>query len=480
MSSVLSPASLWKRLRRTWEEWRAAPRWAVAYVLVSLVIFVSGHLKMVASFLRKADPCASSTVDDVSFPSLYSRLQHWADRPAHRDVVMVYIPENLADIQQNVCKARSYLADVLVNLQDQHPALVVIDKTFGDRSCLTGDDKKHSDDLIHAVSASPYQIVVGMSATNVADKQKRARACLCTTSGLSFNNVSNVSRGLLRPNVDLAKIPLRWQAFELGKSPPVGVDTIALKAFQIYAPEMFRSAEFQDILTRNRAPYADLDSWDRSAHVVHATDRDSVSTVDLICSRKLTRDRWPDDCPTVPAYPADSGTTTPNVAPSLLGKVVVIGSRDNQDKVVVGNESFWGYELQAIYLNALLTGSYLLAAPLPAFYAPYALYFLLGFLLFPPDGLAKARSLKNWSVSTGFRLLAILLLTCSYIVLFVFFHCFPPLGALLFFLPVLANQVLLQVQQGSHHRIKKHARHAAHHRPESSPSEPSKQSQETA
>jgi CHASE2 domain-containing sensor protein len=443
-AKVVYPRLLRQKVWHRIHEWRRSPRAAAVYVLTTIALFVWGHQSQMKNYFSQAESalhlghrCAQEDVKQAhdSLPLLYTRLLQWTSRPAHKDITIVYIPQELTAVQQNVCTARSYLADVLTAIDHEHPALVVIDKYFGASSCVPDDPNTRK--LITAIRRLPFPVVAGISSHAAPKDLESTGACLVEDAVIPGFTAPRLSFGLLRPNADLAKIPLQWKSAKPDDPSPAvsSRDTLALRAFSEFAPEMESSSDFQQILAADRAPYASLQG-----------DILGETTSDLLCSQR-------DANITSGPQGGDDGCHRNLITHPLLGRVVLLAAQSENDKATVLGHTFWGYELQAYYLNALLTGSFLLAPPLFPVLLTYLVYFLLNGMLFPPDGYSRASSTSAWMTSTALRLTALALLTLAFTAAFLLFHCLPPLGAFLLCFPVVVTQLLLQLQEGSHGHI---------------------------
>lgn len=412
-------------------KWLASPRASLIYAFVTVVLFVLGHESQTKSgfdqakaFLGFGNRCAASdpALAHDRLPLLYTRLMQWSSRPAHKDVSIVYIPLELASVQQNVCTARNYLAEVLTAIGRERPALIVVDKYFGNTACAPDDPNTQK--LVSTIRGLPFPVIAGLASHQGSPALAAAGACLVEEPRLEGLTGPNLSFGLLRPNSDLAKIPLRWKvAVADGTLPSAGPeDTLALRAFSTFAPEMVRKTEIKKALASDRAPYASL-----------LGDLPCQSTTDLLNHRS-------------PSDPKCADNQVPN---PILGRVVLVGARSTNDQATVLGRPFWGYELQAYYIDALLTGGYLLAPPLVPSVVTYIVYFLLNALLFPPEGKKARDSWWSWWRSTSARLIFLAVLTIACIAAFLLLHCIPPLGAFLICFPAVVNNALVQVQDGA-------------------------------
>jgi hypothetical protein len=304
--------------------------------LFSLILWeYRDRLDLISSACDVSDPIPRSAL----YSAPYKRLLDYATPESAPHVVVIAIPADLEDIQSNICLARSYIADLIRSIASQHPAEIVIDKFYSPSSCTTFP--QNTADLLAVVRSLPFPVVVGES-TNTAASM-RDQSCLVRKPQLDFL-APNVHRGLTRLNIESEKIPLQWRVLP-GDAPSAKaepVDSLAWAAVKAYDPAFAQSPHLNHLLRTGSHPFAKL-------HIVLPRQTSTA----LLCSigTAAMNKRWATVC-SQPTIPLD-----------LLGKVVVIGSEQEPDLRQVLGAPVWGFDLQARYIQALLSGSYLRAIP---------------------------------------------------------------------------------------------------------------------
>ena len=281
----------------------------------------------------------------------YERFLDWASSGAVRHVATVAIPEDLEEIQQNVCLGREYMADVLRALALHNPSVIVIDKFYGAGTCASAPAS--TEDLIRAVGALKVPVVIGESARGL--EHKIANSCLVRTSQLDFK-APNATHGLTRINSEPERLPLRWlilpsepeRAGESSPAEPVAAggnivaadfgDSLSFAAVKAYDPAFAMQRRIRELVVRDHHGYANL-----------TIEIPGVTTTQLLCDAEdaTIRKKWSLSCS------RQSGL------PNLAGRVVVIGAETPADEKLVLGQRMWGFELQARYIEALLSGDYL-------------------------------------------------------------------------------------------------------------------------
>jgi CHASE2 domain-containing sensor protein len=299
----------------------------------------------------------------------YSKFLDWAASNAAGHVVTVAIPEDLEEVQSNLCLGRAYMADVLQSLATRNPAVVVIDKFYGESACASQPAVTKS--LIDSVRALKVPVVIGESSNGIETAIQSA--CLVHKPKLEFDT-PNVHYGLTRFNNEPERIPLRWAILPSiqevdGHAPlaehEVGIpanaesefaDSLALTAVKAYDPDFAAQRSIQQLIQRDDHAYANV-----SSVLPHTT------TTALLCSSgdQGMLQRWSVNCNGKP--------TLPNMA----GRIVVIGAESSTDEKVVVDRHIWGFQLQALYMETLLSGDYLRYLPTFASFALFALFIFL-------------------------------------------------------------------------------------------------------
>lgn len=271
----------------------------------------------------------------------YRWFLEWSHGDSATQVSVVAIPNDLENIQRNVCLGRGYLADVLRAVAFQHPAEIVLDKYFGASAC--SEDAQSTEDLRNVVQSLQVPVVVGES-TDLAETE-RSGSCLVRKPQLDFRS-PNVHHGLTRLNAQNEKVPLAWRVrdAESGDSAAKVYDigSLAWTAVTAYDPNYTQRERIRSLKDINRHPYANLE-----------VELPRETSSDLLCDTGTVdmRHRWGLSC-------SDAARRV-----SMLGRVVVIGSEQDVDRRFALGQRMWGMDLQARYIQALLSGNYLRATP---------------------------------------------------------------------------------------------------------------------
>jgi CHASE2 domain-containing sensor protein len=272
----------------------------------------------------------------------YERILNLASSGGGGHVVALAIPADLEEIQNNLCLGREYMSDVLRALAARGPSVVAIDKFYSAGTCASSPAS--TQDMIRAVAALKVPVVIGES-TNGLEHQV-GNSCLVRKPQLDFG-APNVRHGITRINDEPERLPLRWLV--LASAPEEGssagevpttefADTLSFAAVKAYDPGFAEQEKIRQMVAHDDHAYANLD--------MRIT---RMSTTQLLCSTKdegLYR-KWSLSCGALPALP------------DVAGKIVLIGAETGTDRKEVLGERIWGFELQARYMEALLSGGYL-------------------------------------------------------------------------------------------------------------------------
>lgn len=302
-------------------------------------------------FSSSACDAAPSAPVSPLYDAPYRMFLHWSSHDGPPHVTILYIPAEFEEAQGGLCRGRAFLADVLGVLAAQHPAEIVIDKFYSPYACESSPES--TSQLLSVVKSIQVPIVVGES-TTFSNREKDG-SCLVRRQQLDFGT-PNVHRGITRLNADLQNVPLQWLVLPLpGKGPEKAqsLDSLAWTAVKEYDPTYAAGPRIQALIDSQRHPYADLD-----------INLPRETTTALLCAAGTPeiQKRWALDC---------SG---PQSTQSLLGRVVVIGSEDSLDQKVVMETRLWGFDLQARYIEVLLSGNYLRVLPFAASFGLFALF----------------------------------------------------------------------------------------------------------
>jgi hypothetical protein len=291
--------------------------------------------------IQNPNACAGVDAEPKStlYSALYARMLDWTHNDVSTPVSVVAIPADLEEIQANYCLGREYLADVLTAIATQHPAEIVIDKFYSPASCASAPASTQK--LAHAIQSTGVPVIIGEN-TGLAS-QKRNGSCLVAKPRVDFA-ASNARYGDLRLDVDVERIPFQWKVLpaDSDNAEPETRDTLSLAAIKAYDNNFTQRARIQTLIDDHVRPYARLD-----------TELPRQTSTDVLCAvgTPAMRQRWSPDC------------SRPAPRLSLLGRIVVIGSEQGADRRIIMGVPMWGFDTQARYIAAMLSGSYLHALP---------------------------------------------------------------------------------------------------------------------
>jgi len=384
-----------------------------------------------------SSPCdlAETAPKSSLYAEPYRYFLDWASHDAPNHVNIISIPVELEEIQGNLCHARAYMADLLRSVATQHPSEVVIDKFYSPSSCVS--DPGSTRELQTVIQSLPFPVIIGES-TNVASSPIQ-HSCLLCKPQLDFAS-PNVHHGLTRLNADPEKVPLEWTVLPIASDnnqKPRQLDSLAWAAVKLYDPAYAARPRIQALVNSERHPYANLDN-----ELPHQT------STQLLCSAGTAdmQHRWSATCP--------GALQTPN----LLGKIVLIGAENPVDRQKVLGTTLWGLDLQARYIDTLLSSSFLYELPFAATFFIFALY------VFLIEGLPtlliafRPRWKKKWFIChayprrrffwVGFWTIAFVLI-CSFVSLLL--RYLPPLAVLGDIAFVAVTRLLLFAAEASEH-----------------------------
>lgn len=299
---------------------------------------------------ESSDSCFVAKGDNTPrfYASIYRAFLDWKVDDTKSQVVTVVI--KTTPPQEDLCDGRGYLADVIRAVAHRRPRAVVIDKYFSPNVCLS--DKKSTEDLKNAVTRLKMPVIVGESTERALTEADNS--CLVQKDQLGFGEpngaqcaaAAKVCHGLLRLNANKEQIPLRWAV--LPKQPPVAgmksekKDSLSLVTAIEVAPS--EECSLRSLQSGARQPYMRIEpkpEEETSTEVLSSSDAEDADVV---------RARWH----------LLSPRTEPKL--NLQDKVVVIGAESDADHWELLGEPIYGYQLQALYIDALLSGRYLHAA----------------------------------------------------------------------------------------------------------------------
>ncbi len=302
------------------------------------------HLELGSTGCEPGIPASKSAVHSRA----YERLLNWASGESATHVTVIAIPADFEEFHGNLCRARAYTADLLRSIAAQHPAVIVIDKFYSPSSCA--DAPQPTAELLAAARSIQVPLIIGESTTPAT--AERDKSCLVRKPQLDFG-AANVIHGLTRLNLEAERIPLQWRILpaETEGVKAQTSDSISLAAVKAYDADFESHRRLQTLLSADQHPYANL-----QVKLPRETSNQLLCDAGTAAMQK----RWGLDC------------SEPNPHLRLLGRVVLIGDEVESDHWPVLDSRMWGFDLQAHYIQAVLSGSYLRGLPLWAGFLTFA------------------------------------------------------------------------------------------------------------
>ncbi len=293
----------------------------------------------------KTDSPPKSSIYDGVYRLVLRSVSH----DASYQVSVVDIPLDFSEVQ-DICTGRAFMADLLRTIAAEHPAEIVIDKYYSPNGC--SKQPAANAELTSAVRSLNTPVVVGES-EEIATKDSN-EDCLVRKPQLDFG-APNVHHGLIRLNIDTERVPLEWEELpEDGASvKPQTRDSLAWTAVKVYDPTYAAGNHIQKLIDSGQHPYANLEM---------KLPEQTAATLLCTAGTPEVQKRWSLSC------------NGPLKSESLLGKIVVIGSESPNDEREILGSRIWGFNLQARYIEALLSGKYLRAVPFPAAFTLFGLF----------------------------------------------------------------------------------------------------------
>lgn len=424
------------------------------YLVVALVLI---GWELQEGHLYQSEDCALTT-SSPSESMLMKPAYDWVLGAAHLknsdQVAEVAIESTLKQIPDNVCVARAFTADVLKLIAAQGPRLIAIDKFYGNSSCP--DNDPGTLDLLKTIRSMKVPIVVGSS--TMPSKGTNTTSCLQLSPQLftPFEDANHlgfstaeawisadgkrvdvpenthhdqpvvVYTGLTRLNEDPLKIPLVWAVFDqngtaVTEGPP-GY-SLPLTTAQIVNPAL---AKDTSLLEARQQPYANV-----------SDPLPQQTATDLLCTKgtKPLRDRWGIQCP----------AQTKHV--DFKDKVVVIGSQSTSDYPSVPGGQMYGFDLQAHYIAALISGAYLRDISPWWILIALVIYYGLAELLLPNMAIHEHPIFGlphiKWPVVWEVGLFSLAMAAGFFVPLWL--HRFPPLGVLVVVVAIFVPRMLIEL-----------------------------------
>ena len=315
----------------------------VAYLAIG-VLLVGWELQE-QGYLFSSNDCdnlrSTPQVENPLMDPLYGAILSLTTSGTSDRVSVVAIESSLQVIQQNVCPARAFTADLIDAIASQGAAVIAIDKFYGDDACPPGDPGTAAlKKSVTSLQTPPLNIplVVGASTHEAPSASATASgACIALTPQLDLG--PGIHRGLTRLNWDVLKLPLRWpvllQDSDTKASAGPESESFALVAAQQADPALLQNADLNLALNSPLQPYANVSG---------VLQRQTAT--DLLCTVAPDKAKsWSINC---------AGHTT---RLDLHNKLVVIGAESDSDYPAVLGKGMYGFDLQSHYIAALLSNS---------------------------------------------------------------------------------------------------------------------------
>jgi CHASE2 domain-containing sensor protein len=291
----------------------------------------------------------SAYVDSLfALTGLYQRVLSAPRRPVVRHIAIVEIDPQ-KDLQgisaSNICVERDFLAKLLTDIAEAHPALIVVDKSFGKTTCPADDPGTRALLTTAAeIKKSGVGLIVGLRTRSLPSTPQQH-----TTTGVSavldptldFGD-GNALHAIINIAKDNRRLPLQWRVYETKTADtPVVKDTLALAAARSYEPYLLeKSPLLRTILDSGEQPFIGfLDTDHFSLHRYYAGH--------VVCGAQVQPDTAWADCSNDPVA-------------GLRNKIVLVAERDldrdQHHSTTIGNVP--GFYLQANYIEALLDDRY--------------------------------------------------------------------------------------------------------------------------
>jgi hypothetical protein len=314
--------------------------------VVLLTAFVINTWDMMAPALFRADGVIfhqepSSRFEDWMTPRILKLKEH-EDSPSPRVTAVSLGTGNLDYLQNNPCEGRKFMADLVDELNSMHTTLIVIDKYYREKFC---SDQLANTRLLTALTDSSARVVVARHTVGLKD----GRGGWSLLYDAPFNFLpKKVTPGLIRLNKDDRKIPLQWPVETGVKADPATgeseewADTLDFAAAKQEDTGLTKRFGLMSFIRDHRDPYMEYPN----------VRINTVSSQDVLCASSdqvALSTRWNIDCG--------------KASPIALTSIVLLGDESDDDKWEMAGEPHYGYQIQAMYLEALLDGSYFREVP---------------------------------------------------------------------------------------------------------------------
>ena len=396
-------ARVWTAARRRWNAFWARYS-GVLFRLAIVTLFVFPVLQESwDDIVELFDGNDSCTLQETELPAAYTFQNMYErafrlvgrNRPSSDDVVAIGIPANLLPMQSDLCVGRLFLAKLVKSIAAHSPSAIVIDKTYSSAICRRETTVRHtgweqttdglseqamSDLLVQEVTAAAKTIPMVFALSTEPTGNAR-EPCLCVTPSNLFDPSSlreyarrhygerfqaepflkalNIQFGYSRLDADPAEIPIRWHDLAKPAASTDTVDGLAMAAARAARPS------FPDWPLKAAGAGAPEHPFGFLGDMEHGASTEGERNA--VCAMAVQGDVEKDmegyvNCGT--SGEGDPQEIAQKILKGVRCKIVVIGSEEDRDRVLVQEQSMFGYELQAKYIAALLGHAYLREWPL--------------------------------------------------------------------------------------------------------------------
>jgi CHASE2 domain-containing sensor protein len=288
----------------------------------------------------------------------------WPRRLVPRYTVLVEIDPDAdptAVSLHNICEQREFLADLITDLAERDPAIIVVDKFFTASGCKP--DHPGTAALQNAIGtvSGRVPIIVGIRVDNRRSPSSTpGEFAWPIISPLNFPDAPKLKEAVINIDIDSRRLALGWTIRRNGKSEPEWSNALALEAAQAYDSKLLtKYPSLQQLVKFRDHPYLS---------VIRREDFTSYLAGDILCASPKQRSSMRDLCGRRDSRNKD--------LEYVRGRIAIIGeiSRDvDVHFTVIGRVP--GVVLQANYIEALLDERYFKPV------IPWVDY-LIGFLFF--------------------------------------------------------------------------------------------------
>ncbi len=417
----------WRWARRKLRKLR--PRTAVGWAAILVYLLVGWassrmNTRGLGFFVMPAfapDRCAASVAEPSNWTDalVHPFLRVVSSNHTPEKVVVVTIsPDHEPElVQNNLCRGREFMANLVHDLDEAGAKVIAIDKFYADSSCEEGGANRI---FTMALSHTNAAVVIGQS-THERTGKTGDGDCLVENPTYDFkkNNTTpfnDVSTGLSRLDSDTERVPLDWWVFHGDaeakgqKDATTDHESFALVAARHFDPSLGRKRDAIDLMeARFQHPLAQQIPFENP-----------LNAIDVMCTMEgasgVDKDEWNHEIAGGTRYKCPKSTdtmeqsvqdqlqraSTDKLTKMLKGKLVVVGQLSEEDRQFGPTGNPYGTHLQASYMENLVQGHVVQDA------AWWWQWLLCGPLLY---GLNKANGAKPkaiWPVALSLAALGLL------------------------------------------------------------------------